>query len=194
MKVSAIKSNPKNPRKITNDALEKLKGSIERDPEFMKLRPIVVDENMMVLGGNQRLKAIKSLGMKEIPEEWVIKAENLTEEQRRRFVLVDNAPEGIGGLWDFDELVSNWDVGELADVGFSESLLYELESMCMSEGMADSKLEQSRDIGRQPGAVHVLLPPEAVELLETAISATLESNRASAVIKICKEYLANEKR
>ena len=123
LKVSSIKNNPKNPRKITNDALEKLKVSIERDPEFMKLRPIVVDENMMVLGGNQRLKAIKSLGMKEVPEEWVIKAENLTEEQRRRFVLVDNAPSGMVGDWDAELLKSEWFDLDLLDLGFDPELL-----------------------------------------------------------------------
>ena len=72
MNISDIKANPRNPRKIADADLDKLKKSIERDPEFMRLRPIVVDENNMVLGGNQRLKAITALGYSDIPDEWVV--------------------------------------------------------------------------------------------------------------------------
>lgn len=121
MKISSIKPNPRNPRKISPDALEKLKESIERDPEFLRLRPIVIDEANMVLGGNQRLKAIKALGMKEVPNEWVVKAKDLTEEQRKRFILVDNNIPGMSGEFDFEVMGSDWDVGDLQELGFSLS-------------------------------------------------------------------------
>ena len=73
MEIAQIKINPRNPRKIGKEALDKLKASIQRDPEFMKLRPIVIDDDNMVLGGNQRLKAIKALGYKDVPEKELIR-------------------------------------------------------------------------------------------------------------------------
>jgi hypothetical protein len=94
-----------NPRTITDDALAKLAESIRRDPEFMRLRPIVIDGDGTVIGGNQRLRACTEiLGMSELPPGWVIRADNLTPEQRKRFVIVDNSPEGMAGAWDFEAL------------------------------------------------------------------------------------------
>lgn len=118
MKLADIKPNTKNPRRISASALEKLKESIQRDPEFMALRPIVVDTDGMILGGNQRYRAIKELGMKDVPKGWIVKAENLTPEQRKRFILVDNAPEGMAGDWDWDVLQQDWEVPELEELGF----------------------------------------------------------------------------
>ena len=117
MKTNAITPNPDNPRKISEEALERLKRSIERDPEFMRLRPIVVDADGMILGGNQRYRAICELGMDEIPDDWVVRAADLTEEQRRRFVLVDNAPEGLSGEWDLELLAADWADVELEELG-----------------------------------------------------------------------------
>ena len=85
----------------------------------MILRPIVTDADGSVLGGNQRLKAIQKLGMKEIPDSWVVQAADLTEEQKRRFVLVDNSPEGMAGGWDFDILMEDFDMPELGELGFN---------------------------------------------------------------------------
>ena len=117
MKTSVIRPNPDNPRKIGPEALECLKRSIERDPAFMRLRPIVVDEHGMILGGNQRYAAICAMGMNEIPDDWVVRAADLTDEQRRRFVIVDNGPEGMSGEWDLELLVNEWDDGLLFDLG-----------------------------------------------------------------------------
>ena len=118
IKLSDIKPNPNNPRKISGEQLSKLRESLERDPEFMQLRPIVVDESGLILGGNQRYAGLKSLGYKEVPESWVVKADSLTEEQQKRFILVDNAPEGMAGEWDVDLLKAEWDLPELEDLGF----------------------------------------------------------------------------
>ena len=96
--------NPKNPRSITDEALLRLQESIKRDPEFMSLRPIVIDENNVIIGGNMRYQACLANGMQAIPEAWVRRALNLTDEQRKRFVIVDNAPEGMSGTWDFSLL------------------------------------------------------------------------------------------
>jgi hypothetical protein len=121
MKLSKIKPNPKNPRKISPEALDRLKRSIERDPGFMRLRPIVVDGDGMILGGNQRYAAIKALGMKEIPAEWVKTAADFTEDQKKRFLIVDNSTPGMSGQWD-SEMLETWDADELEDLGLSADM------------------------------------------------------------------------
>ncbi|QDP52939.1 MAG: hypothetical protein Tp165SUR256671_20 [Prokaryotic dsDNA virus sp.] len=111
IKIYKIKTNPKNPRIIKNDKYKKLVKSIQEFPEMLKLRPIVVDENMMVLGGNMRLKACKEAGMKEV---WIDIAEGLTDEQKDEFIVKDN----VGfGEWEWDMLANEWDSVKLAEWG-----------------------------------------------------------------------------
>ena len=98
--IATIKENPENPRKIDKDAYEKLVNSIKEFPQMLELRPLVVDKNMVVIGGNMRLKALKELKYTEVP---VIHADKLTDEQVKRFVVVDNLPYG---KWDFDFLAN----------------------------------------------------------------------------------------
>jgi ParB-like chromosome segregation protein Spo0J len=117
MNINTLKMLDNNPRKITDDAIECLAESIKRDPEFLRLRPIIVDENMTVIGGNQRVKAILKLGMVDIPDEWVRVAKDLTEEQRRRFILIDNSPRGMSGEWDLEILQCEYELEELELVG-----------------------------------------------------------------------------
>lgn len=118
IRTSKLKSNPSNPRTISKEQLEKLKRSIESFPEMMEKRPMVcvtdTDGKIFPLGGNMRLKAIKELGMKEIPESWVMMADDWTEEQRREFIVKDNASLG---KWDFDVLVEDWGIDELEEWG-----------------------------------------------------------------------------
>lgn len=114
MKLSDLKLNEDNPRFIRDERFAKLVKSIEAFPKMLKLRPIVVDENSIVLGGNMRLRALQELGYKEIPDEWVRKADELTPEQKREFVIKDN----VGfGEWSWDALANEWDVDELAEWG-----------------------------------------------------------------------------
>jgi len=82
LKVSNLKLNPKNPRLIKDDKFRKLVRSIQDFPKMMELRPIVIDDKNMILGGNMRYRAIKELGMKEIPENWVKKAEEINDEEK----------------------------------------------------------------------------------------------------------------
>jgi hypothetical protein len=105
LKVSKLKKNPNNPREIRDEKFDKLKASIQSFPQMMELRPIIVDESFMVLGGNMRLAAIKSLGMKDIPDEWVKRADELTDEQKREFIIKDN---NSFGQYDWDELANGW--------------------------------------------------------------------------------------
>jgi hypothetical protein len=123
VKLSEIRMNERNPRKISPDQLEKLKESLKRDPEFMDLRPIVVDGDGVVMGGNQRYKGLLELGYTEVPDSWVVRADNLSPEKLKRFILVDNAPDGMSGEWDFELLAEDWEMPELGDLGF------DLESM-----------------------------------------------------------------
>jgi len=114
MKLTEIKSNPNNPRVIKDHKFEKLKKSISEFPKMMELRPMVINEDNIVLGGNMRLKALKDLGYKEVPEEWVKRASDLTEEETRRFIIADN----VGfGEHDWEMLANEWDTEELEDWG-----------------------------------------------------------------------------
>jgi DNA modification methylase len=106
VKISTVKSNPNNPRVIKDDKFDKLVQSIKDFPQMLEIRPIVVNDDMIVLGGNMRLKACKEAGLKEVP---IIKASDLTEEQQREFIIKDN----VGfGEWDWEQL-KEWDGEEL---------------------------------------------------------------------------------
>jgi len=111
VKINEVKSNPNNPRIIKDDKFKKLVASIKELPQMLELRPIVVNEDMVVLGGNMRLKACKEAGLKEIP---IIKASELNEEQQRAFIIKDN----VGfGEWDWDALANEWDAEQLEEWG-----------------------------------------------------------------------------
>jgi len=111
VKISEVKNNPKNPRLIKDDKFKKLVKSIQEFPQMLELRPIVVDENNIVLGGNMRLKACKEAGLKEV---YIVKAENLTEQQKDEFIVKDN----VGfGEWDWDMLANEWDTEKLDEWG-----------------------------------------------------------------------------
>lgn len=118
MKISKLKNNPNNPRFIKDDKFEKLKKSISEFPEMMEKRPIVCvtddDGKLYPLGGNMRLKALQELGYKEISDNWILLADEWTEEQRREFVIKDN----VGfGEWDWEELANAWDSEKLEEWG-----------------------------------------------------------------------------
>ena len=113
MKVKDLKINPNNPQRF--DDLSKLENSIRDFPKMMKLRPLVYDpKTMIVLGGNKRLLAIQNLGLKEIPDEWVRPADELTEEEKKRFIIADN----VGfGEWDWEILESDYEQEDLEEWG-----------------------------------------------------------------------------
>jgi len=110
-KISDVKVNPNNPRLIKDDKFAKLVQSIKDLPQMLAIRPIVVNADMVVLGGNMRLKACKEAGLKEVP---IIIADNLTEEQQREFLIKDNVS---GGEWDWQMLANDWDTEQLNDWG-----------------------------------------------------------------------------
>ena len=110
VKISAIKANPNNPRLIKDDKFNKLVKSIKDFPEMLNIRPIVVNNDMIVLGGNMRLKACKEAGLKEVP---IIKVDSLSAEKQREFIIKDNVS---GGEWDWG-LLQEWDSLELENWG-----------------------------------------------------------------------------
>jgi len=111
VKITEVKTNPNNPRLIRDDKFKKLVKSIKEFPQMLELRPIVVNDDMIVLGGNMRLKACKEAGLKEVP---IIKASDLTDEQQKEFIVKDN----VGfGEWDWDILANEWNSVELEDWG-----------------------------------------------------------------------------
>jgi ParB-like chromosome segregation protein Spo0J len=114
VKISTIKVNPKNPRFIRDDKFKKLLQSLKDFPKMMELRPIIIDEESIIQGGNMRYRALKELGYKDIPDNWVMQRKGLTPEQWREFVVKDN----VGfGEWDWDMLSADYDVEELESWG-----------------------------------------------------------------------------
>ena len=109
--IQEVIPNENNPRFIKDYKFKKLVKSIKEFPEMLKLRPIVVNKDMVVLGGNMRLKACKEAGLKEV---WILKADDLTEQQQREFIVKDN----VGfGEWDWDVLGNEWNTQQLGDWG-----------------------------------------------------------------------------
>jgi ParB-like chromosome segregation protein Spo0J len=109
-KISEVKLNPNNPRLIKDDKFKKLVQSVKDFPEMLNIRPIVVNQDMIILGGNMRYKACKEAGLKEIP----IIVTDLTEEQQREFLIKDNTS---GGEWDWEVLANEWDNEQLESWG-----------------------------------------------------------------------------
>ena len=109
--INSIRNNPINPRLVNKAKFEKLKKSIQEFPQMLELRPIVINEDGVILGGNMRYKALVELGYEEVP---VIVASYITKEQENEFIIKDNL--GFGD-WDWDILANEWDSVELEDWG-----------------------------------------------------------------------------
>ena len=111
MNINEIKPNPNNPRIIKDNKFKQLVKSIQDFPQMLELRPIVIDENNMVLGGNMRLKACIEAGLTDVP---VIHANNLSEDKKKEFIIKDNVQFGSH---DWSELANNWDVDLIQEWG-----------------------------------------------------------------------------
>ena len=140
VKINAIKTNPKNPRLIKDDKFKKLVKSIQEFPQMLELRPIVVDENNIILGGNMRYKACIEAGLKEI---FILKAEDLTEQQKDEFIVKDN----VGfGEWDWDILANEWDTEKLQDWGLDLPLDVSVQELEAEEDDYEIPNEINTDI------------------------------------------------
>ena len=153
-KINNIKLNPNNPRLIKDDKFKKLVQSIKDFPEMLNIRPIVVNTDMVILGGNMRYKACKEAGLKEVP----VIITDLSEEKQREFLIKDNTS---GGEWDWEVLANEWDAEQLDDwgldlVGFDANAEDFGEDFSLAEGdkapfqqmtftLADEQAEQIKN-------------------------------------------------
>ena len=167
VKLSEIKINPNNPRLIKDDKFKKLVQSVKDFPEMLEIRPIVVNADMVVLGGNMRLKACKEAGIKEVP---IIIADNLTEEQQREFLIKDN----VGfGEWNWEELQADWDVEQLGEWGLDMPKWAEgLDVNSMTD--EDVDLEEEFDpIGISNGLTRIVIIHDNLELAKKWIDTNI---------------------
>ena len=137
-----IKPNPNNPRLVKDDKFQKLVESIKSFGEkMMPLRPMVIDENNILLGGNMRYKALKELGYKEVPNGWVKQVTDLSEQEKQEFIIKDN----VGfGAWDWDTLANEWDSEDLDKWGLD-----------IPDFMEEVELEAEEDDYEEPEQMQV---------------------------------------
>ena len=161
--ISEIKNNPNNPRLIKDDKFKKLVKSIKDFPEMLKLRPIVVNDEMIVLGGNMRLKACKEAGVKKIP---IIKASSLTEQQQKEFIIKDN----IGyGQWEWDTLANSWEVDKLTEWGLEIPDINNIDKM-----EDDDVIEFEQSVQLEPPKEYILIMAEPNSIEWEDIKETLK--------------------
>ena len=154
VKVEKIKSNPNNPRVIKGNKFKKLVQSIKDFPEMLKLRPIVVNKEMIVLGGNMRLKACIDAGLKEV---WIAKAWELTTEQEQEFIVKDNSSFGE---WDWDSLGNNWEIDQLEEWGVDVPIFDKIDSMEENEEM---EIPQSVQLVPPKEYILIMAEPNSVD-------------------------------
>jgi hypothetical protein len=152
--ISKVKGNTNNPRIIKDDKFKKLVKSIKDFPEMLELRPIVVDENMIVLGGNMRLKACIEAGLKEVH---ITIADNLTEEQKKEFIVKDN----VGfGEWDWDMIANEWDTDLLEQWGLEVLIDDRIDD---AEEGEEIQFEQSVQLEPPKEYIVIMAEPNSVD-------------------------------
>jgi ParB-like chromosome segregation protein Spo0J len=184
VKISGVKSNPNNPRIIKDDNFQKLVNSIKEFPEMMEIRPIVVNDEMIILGGNMRFKASKEAGLKEIP---IIKVSGLSEEKQREFIIKDNVS---GGEWDWNDLENNWDSQKLKDWGldlpsFPTAIDY---SILDDDDISDDLNEMTNGVKKA-----IQIEFEAEHYDEASLLVKFWRERKAYVGGMIMEYLKSEK-
>jgi len=137
IKLYKIKGNPQNPRIVKDEKFLKLVNSIKEFPQMLEKRPIVIDENYMVLGGNMRLKACKDAGYKDV---WVDMAVGWTDEQKEAFIIKDNV---AFGEWDWDILANDYDSVQLKDWGID--VWQNLDDTELEDFFSEDKTETDAD-------------------------------------------------
>ena len=140
--IKLVKENKNNPRYVVDSKFKKLVKSIKEFPEMLEKRPIIVDEKMIVLGGNMRLKACQSAGLFEV---YIHKAIGWTEKQKQEFIIKDNV--GFGD-WDWDILANEWDVKQLNDWGLNLPEFNPIELEVDEPENNDNKNEKCPECGQ----------------------------------------------
>jgi hypothetical protein len=159
--ISSIKENDANPRFINKHKFQKLVNSVKEFPEMLSLRPIVVDKDNIILGGNMRYKACKEIGLKEV---YIIQADDLDEKKAKEFIIKDN----VGfGEWDWDVLANDWDTDLLEDWGLDLNIDNAIDDL---EEDDDIELPQSVQLEPPKEYILIMAEPNSVdweELKET---------------------------
>lgn len=178
--IKSIKANPSNPRFIKDEAFEKLVKSIKEFPKMLEIRPIVVNADMVALGGNMRLKACKEAGLKKIP---IIRVEDLTKDQQDEFIIKDN----LGyGEWDWEVLNNEWDADELKDWGLE---------MWKEEEFDDEEEEEQEGGGKDYQRKKVVMLEMAEEDYHDMLDVIrFWKDRGKYVGEMCLKYLKAEER
>lgn len=150
--ITEVKANPSNPRTIRDEAFQKLVKSIREFPQMLELRPLVVDADGVVLGGNMRLRACQSAGLTEVP---VVFASSLTREQQREFIIKDN----VGyGEWEWDVLATEWDVSQLAEWGLDVP-----DAIDAAQDGEEVEIEQSVQLEPPREYIVIIADPNSLE-------------------------------
>lgn len=166
--IAEIKPNDENPRYISDGKFKKLVKSIKDFPEMLQARPLVVDENMIVLGGNMRLKALKSSGVFDVPIHQVF---GWTEKQKREFIVKDN----VGfGEWDWDMLANEWDATLLDDWALNVPV-FEVDKQQTGTDLREYDFENFDNTGFTTIKI-VLADEKAMQLMEKLESMKGEKN------------------
>lgn len=197
IKIEEVKPNPKNPRTIRDDKFKKLVQSLVDFPEMMKIRPIVTDENLVVLGGNMRLKAAKEAGLKEV---WIQRT-NFTESEKKEFLIKDNVEYGNWDyllLKDFDALESwGMDIPEWAktsDFGAGEADDFFNDDFLTDNSKAQFEPERKEEYQNSINTAYFLLMLESadwnflMDRQKELQKRTGTTNLSDAIQKIVKEY------
>jgi len=169
--IGLLKPNPSNPRHIKDGKFTQLVKSIRNFPEMLNLRPIVVDSDYVVLGGNMRLKACIEAGLIEVP---IIIASELTKEHQSEFIIKDN----VGfGEWDWEQLANEWEVELLSDWGLDLPLMLDLVEPTDDELIRDNK-------NKPPILKVTFVNVEQLQKAEIEIQELLDRNYVGAYFSI----------
>ena len=159
--ISSITENAANPRTINKHKFQKLVNSVKEFPEMLSLRPIIVNKDNVILGGNMRYKACKELGLKEV---YIIQAADLDDKQAQEFIIKDN----VGfGEWDWDVLANDWDIDLLEDWGLELNIDNAIDDLDEDD---DIELPQSVQLEPPKEYILIMAEPNSVdweELKET---------------------------
>jgi len=181
--IKDIKANPNNPRIIKDDKFAKLVQSLKDLPEMATVRPIVVNADMVVLGGNMRLKAMKEAGWKEA----VVEVVDWNEDKQRQFIIKDN----VGfGEWDWDMIANEWDADDLKDWGLDVwQPEAEADYSLLDDDDSDSQLENMASGVKK--AIQIEFDPEHYEEAYNLVKFWRE--QGANVGKMILDYLKHEK-
>ena len=159
VKINELKTNENNPRVIKDEKFKKLVKSIKEFPKMLELRPVIVNKDMVILGGNMRYKACIDAGLKEIP---VVIADDLTEKEQQEFIVKDN----VGfGEWDWSILANEWDNQDLKDWGLD---VWEPEEEADYSVLDDLDLDNELDELRENNKRFIQIAVEASEYEEVS--------------------------